>query len=555
MRKILSLVLVLIFTLSVTAFGADVEIKDAGRDIVTVRGSIGEEGLVSVMIINPGFYAEDVLPQSKQAVQFYGTANEGADGFEIDVRMTDPHGYEGGEYTVVYSNGSITKTESFVFYFYGKKLDTIQTLNEEGIDGQAQDAYRVYSLDSTELYGAVSVSSLERVLSSMGEFEENVDGMYAALLDALHIAAYSEGADLLIEDGRLAYVDVVGIDEEATYSDYLTKISETGVGKVHDAVLGGEYEKDEDITKAFSEAVVLNYITYPKSLGFGHVSEVFEKYAELLLENEIDTELMDDVDNKNYVYKKFATSSDKSFSELKKTYEKALKAADNQYESSGGGGGGGGGSSSGTVSIPSDGPGLPVVSGQENGSGYLENPEVPFEDMENASWAQESVAALYKRNIISGRSEKVFDPSGLVTREEFAKMAVLAFAGKAIGAQNPFSDVSGWSVPYVATAFSEGIIQGISETSFNPLGNITREQAATIIARAMINAGYTFQNEPSEFDDDDSISPWAKDSIGALAGDEIINGRDEGLFCPGENMTRAEAAKLIYTAMAIVGRD
>ncbi len=555
MKKVLCIIVSFVMVICQCAFAADVAIKDAGKDIVTVSGSIGEEGLVSVMIINPGFGADDVLPQSRQAVQFYGTANEDADGFEIDVRMTDPHGYEGGEYTVVYSNGSVTKTESFVFYFYGKKLDTIKSINEDGVEGQVEDAYRVYSLDSAKLYDAVSTQSLERILLSMGEFEENVDVMYAALLDALHIAAYSDGADILVEDGRLSYVDVVGIDEEDTYEDYLSKLSDSGVKAVHDAVLGGEYETDEDIKDAFSDAVILNYITNAKSMGFGHVSEVFKKYDELLSENGIDTELIDDVDNKNYVYKKLASSTDKNFADLKKTYEKALKNADSQGESTGGGGGGGGGGSfsESTVTIPSDGPSTPVISGQENGSGYIDNASHPFEDMADVSWASESVGALYKRGIISGKSTKAFDPSGFVTREEFAKMAVLAFVGRPDGTQNPFSDVSGWSVPYVASAFAEGIIQGISETTFNPTGNITREQAATIIARAMENAGFKFEKEPETFDDDESISEWAKESIGVLAGEEIINGREDDLFCPGENMTRAEAAKLIYTAMIVNG--
>ena len=540
------------FTFSIAATAAEVSIKDAGRDVITVKGSVGEEGLVSVMIINPGFDADDVLPESNYAVQFYGKANEGSEGFAIDVRMTDPHGYEGGEYTVVYSNGAITKTENFGFYFFDKKLEIIRTLNSDGAEGLAQEACKVYSLDGTDIYKAVSASSVEQVLAAKGEFEEDVNVMYSHLLDALCIAAYCDGADILVKDGRLSYVDAVGIDQEDTYADYLSKLSDLGVKAVHDAVLGGEYETAGDITKAFSSAVVLNYITNPKDMGFGHVSEVFKKYDELLSENGINTELMDDVNNINYVYKKLASSTDKSFTDLKKTYERALKNADNPGGAGGAGGGGGGGGGT-TVTAPADGPSTPVISGQENGDGYVENTSHPFEDMENASWASESVGALYKRNIISGRTAKSFDPSGLVTREEFAKMAVLAFVGKADTSSCGFEDVSGWSVPYVATAFSKGIIQGMSDKEFAPYGNITREQAATIIARAMENSGFKFEKEPAEFDDDDSVSDWAKESVGALAGEEIINGREDGLFCPGENMTRAEAAKLIYTAMVMNG--
>ena len=49
------------------------------------------------------------------------------------------------------------------------------------------------------------------------------------------------------------------------------------------------------------------------------------------------------------------------------------------------------------------------------------------------------------------------------------------------------------------------------------------------------------------------MSQWAKDSIGLLAAEEIVSGRENKMFCPGENMTRAEAAKLIYEAMKRTG--
>ena len=62
-----------------------------------------------------------------------------------------------------------------------------------------------------------------------------------------------------------------------------------------------------------------------------------------------------------------------------------------------------------------------------------------------------------------------------------------------------------------------------------------------------------FENEPQEFDDEDTISSWAKESVGKLASEGIVSGRDNGLFFPLENMTRAEAAMLIYGAMNRAG--
>ncbi len=351
---------------------------------------------------------------------------------------------------------------------------------------------------------------------------------------------------------------VVGISDTKIYDDYVNNFSSTGVKRVNEMVLSDIYDNEEEIVDAFNEAALLCSIVYPKTLGHGHVEEVFEKYGEELEAYGIDTSLMEGVSNKSYVYKQLGASKANNLDGLASVYEKAIAKADNTQPAggSGGGGGGGGGSGSGsgsTVTLPADGPGIPNITGPAQGSGYNDNTTHSFIDMTGYEWANDAVAVLYRRSIISGKSQTDFDPAGLVTREEFAKMAVLAFVGKTTSGENKFSDVEGWSLPYIVTAFQEGIINGISENEFNPKGTITREQAATIIARAIEKIGFVFENEPEEFDDEDTISPWAKESVGKLASEGIVSGRGDGSFLPLENMTRAEAAMLIYGAMNRAG--
>ncbi|MNY67278.1 Endoglucanase precursor [compost metagenome] len=76
---------------------------------------------------------------------------------------------------------------------------------------------------------------------------------------------------------------------------------------------------------------------------------------------------------------------------------------------------------------------------------------------------------------------------------------------------------------------------------------MSREEMATMILKA-----YQFRtgqkavaNGMSNFKDTGSISSWAKDSVSALQGLGMINGRSNQLFMPHEKVTRAESAQII----------
>lgn len=57
------------------------------------------------------------------------------------------------------------------------------------------------------------------------------------------------------------------------------------------------------------------------------------------------------------------------------------------------------------------------------------------------------------------------------------------------------------------------------------------------------------------FSDDGEISGYAKEAVYTLKAKGIISGRGENEFAPKSGMTRAEAAKLIYQTINIIGSD
>ena len=109
-----------------------------------------------------------------------------------------------------------------------------------------------------------------------------------------------------------------------------------------------------------------------------------------------------------------------------------------------------------------------------------------------------------------------------------------------------------WASDYIYACYEEGIITGYSDSdgySFYPSNNLTRAEAATIIARAL---GLTFDENAdyTVFSDDDGTGTWswASEYIYACAQAGIINGYEDDTFLPDQNVTRVELAKMIAVA-------
>ena len=179
--------------------------------------------------------------------------------------------------------------------------------------------------------------------------------------------------------------------------------------------------------------------------------------------------------------------------------------------------------------------------------------EINFTDLGTAEWARESIMNLAKRGVISGRSDSIFDPDGLVTREEYAKILVLAFGLTADGAEcDKFWDVSptDWYYEYVAIASARGIVNGLDNGSFGVGSTITRQDMAVMTYRAAMATGKAFNyiSEPIAFNDAGSIATYAQEAVTVMQRAGIINGMGGDLFAPNGTATRAQAAKIMDMA-------
>ena len=149
--------------------------------------------------------------------------------------------------------------------------------------------------------------------------------------------------------------------------------------------------------------------------------------------------------------------------------------------------------------------------------------------------------------VINGKAKNVFAPNDNVTRAEFIKMIISALEIKSNNVECTFADVAeDWSKPYIVIAVGAGIANGVTEDAFNPTGVITREMGATFCARALQSKGVTLTADGNIFTDDYAISEYAKESVYGLKNAGVVSGMGDNSYNPLGNMTRAQAAKMIY---------
>ncbi|UQZ84347.1 Endo-1,4-beta-xylanase A precursor [Paenibacillus konkukensis] len=169
------------------------------------------------------------------------------------------------------------------------------------------------------------------------------------------------------------------------------------------------------------------------------------------------------------------------------------------------------------------------------------------------AWAGRQIEVAAAKGILEGRGDNEFVPNGTVTRAEFAKMIVKTFGLEDASATENFSDVNDndWFKPYVAAAVKSGLVNGREEGKFDPNGQITRAEMATIAARALqsVNGAKAASDVDAAlkaFTDADSIHESLKAGVALSVGEGIIVGEDNNKFNPNADSTRAQAAVVIY---------
>ena len=162
-----------------------------------------------------------------------------------------------------------------------------------------------------------------------------------------------------------------------------------------------------------------------------------------------------------------------------------------------------------------------------------------YDDVPENSRAATEISMLSDIGVIRGTSENEFSPEVPVTREQMATLLFRLMLGRDDAGRENTTAFRDLYDPYyngaISWANAAGYIRGTSETSFNPKGGITKQDAMTMIVRALgqesdnMNAGY----------------PWS------YINQAVRLGLDKNLedVPYTATLTRGETAMILYNAL------
>ena len=157
---------------------------------------------------------------------------------------------------------------------------------------------------------------------------------------------------------------------------------------------------------------------------------------------------------------------------------------------------------------------------------------------------------------MNGVADNMFAPDGKMTRGMVVTV-LYRMEGEpdVTGVKTPFTDVSAdaYYADAVAWAFDNGIVDGMSDTTFVPNDPVTREQMSAILMRYYgVDTKVTDEMQPDlkkalaeMYTDAAKISNWATLAVACCADTGLMTGDVAGTFRPADGMSRAECAQIL----------
>jgi hypothetical protein len=183
----------------------------------------------------------------------------------------------------------------------------------------------------------------------------------------------------------------------------------------------------------------------------------------------------------------------------------------------------------------------------------------PFIDVTvNRDWFYSDVEYVFRRGLMIGVSEELFEPVSTVTRAMLVTILYrVAQPEDADYAPEAFTDVPNglWYSDAVAWGAANGIVLGYGDGRFGPDDDITREQLTALLYRYnewAFAAASDGAGMPG-FTDADKIADWAYGAVAWAARRGVVKGRPGGVFDPQDTATRAEAAAMLRRYMENAG--
>ena len=163
-------------------------------------------------------------------------------------------------------------------------------------------------------------------------------------------------------------------------------------------------------------------------------------------------------------------------------------------------------------------------------------------------WAENSINFTADLTLFNGVGDNRFDPEGTVNRAMVVTVLYRMMGSPSVSGTTPFTDVpSGtWYSDAVLWAYQNGIVDGVTATSYAPMQNMTRQDLVTVICRFLKAYGLLADETGGldGFKDQSSISAYARDAFSWAVAAGIINGEPGNRLVPTGLATRAQIAAI-----------
>ena len=180
-----------------------------------------------------------------------------------------------------------------------------------------------------------------------------------------------------------------------------------------------------------------------------------------------------------------------------------------------------------------------------------EEPEVTtaYADVAASDWYYDAVTYVTENGLMNGVGDDSFAPTTNITRGMMVTILYRLDGSPAVSASSTFADVAAGAYysDAVAWASANGIVNGVTDTTFDPTANITREQLAAMLYRYAQFKGYDVSASEAltGYTDADSVSDYAVSAMQWAVGAGLVNGRTATTIAPQGTASRAEAAAML----------
>lgn len=178
----------------------------------------------------------------------------------------------------------------------------------------------------------------------------------------------------------------------------------------------------------------------------------------------------------------------------------------------------------------------------------------PFADVSHGAWYEGAVEYVYQNDVMEGMKETLFQPVNEVTRAQVAQVLYNLEGRPNTGTDNAFHDVSdnAWYAKAITWAADNGLANGVKADQFRPNDPITREQLVAFLCRYAQWKGLELPTSDvslDQYQDAGQVSSWAQTHITQALKAGLIQGKSATKLVPQGTASRAELAQIFVNLL------